>query len=73
MKEAYSGKLFFCCTECETEGINPEHVENEIGTQYYFHGIERFNIEEIVDIGWDKYFTKKLGEKTNVENTRYTK
>lgn len=48
-------------------------MENEIGTQDCFHEIERFNIEEIVDIGWDKYFTKKLGEKTNVENTRYTK
>lgn len=52
-------KIYLCCSECETEWEAPEKIEINNGTQGKFGDSIDMSMEEVVNIGWDKYLLEE--------------
>lgn len=55
LKETTTGKLFVCCSECETEWDNPKDVKRLEGTDSKYGPSNDPTQEEIKQMGWDIY------------------
>lgn len=55
VKDKITGKLFLCCSDCETEWRDPLEIKKDNGTWGSFGMIEEPSDEEILKEGWQKY------------------
>lgn len=55
VKDKASGELFLCCSECETEWLDPDSIEQGTGTQGKFGMVEPASECELEVKGWKKY------------------
>ncbi len=58
VKELKMGKLFLCCSECETEWIDFKSLKNGGGFQDVFGKCIEASSSEIKEKGWDKFLIK---------------
>jgi len=55
VQDKVSKTLFLCCTECETEWVQPDEVNVENGTQNRFGLVENPSKDVIESKGWERY------------------
>ena len=55
VKDKKTNELFLCCSECETEWLNPEEIKSGSGTHGKFGQTMAPRIEEIKLLNWHRY------------------
>lgn len=59
VKDKETQKLFLCCSECETEWLDPSNIKNDNGTQDNFGQAVNPSIDEIKNKKWDLFMNCK--------------
>jgi hypothetical protein len=62
VKDQDSKKLFLCCSECETEWLNPEEITSKNGTHDTFGRIETPLPTEIIKKKWESFLITPISK-----------
>ena len=58
-KNPTNNSFFIICDDCMSEWSNPEiqYTKNRLANKYNQFGMKNATLEEIKDLGWEKYIT----------------